>query len=115
MLIFYLKDKGFYQWWTKSGDPCSLYADDTVIFLHGEKQLRDVIQHIQLVGTFTGLNLNLTKTIAFMPKAETSRYCLDVEITSKPIKYLGAQLGLGDLTLSNFEKPLKNAQNKLSA
>ena len=65
--------------------------------------------------TFIGLNLNLMKTIAFMPKAETLKYYLDVEIAAKPIKYLGAQLGLGDLSLSNFQKPLKNAWNKLSA
>ncbi len=38
-----------------------------------------------------------------------------VVVDSKPVKYLGAFLGLGDLSGLNFEKPLKNAWNNLQS
>ncbi len=49
-------------------DPCSSYADDMAIFLPDIDQLAKVLKHIQWVGTFTGLELNLAKTIAFNPQ-----------------------------------------------
>ncbi len=52
---------------TFGGDPCSLYADDTTIFLLDLDILPRVLWHINWVGTFTGLHLNLDKTIAFDP------------------------------------------------
>ncbi len=48
-------------------DPCSLYADDTMIFLSNLAQLQPVLDHIAFVGSFTGLGLNLKKMIAFDP------------------------------------------------
>ncbi len=33
VLIYYLWDQGLFAWWTKPGEPCSLYTDDTVIFI----------------------------------------------------------------------------------
>ena len=38
-----------------------------------------------------------------------------VVVNSKPMKYLGAFLGLGDLSGPNFDKPLKNAWNNLQS
>ena len=32
VLIYSLKNHGFFEWWTFVGDLCSLYADDTAIF-----------------------------------------------------------------------------------
>ncbi len=31
VLIYYLRDAGFFTWWKKPGDPFSLYADDTAV------------------------------------------------------------------------------------
>ncbi len=33
VVIYSLWDHGYFEWWTIVGDPCSLYADDTAIFL----------------------------------------------------------------------------------
>ncbi len=46
-------------------DPCSLYADDTAIFLSNLAQLQPVLDHIAFVGSFTGLGLNLEKNNCF--------------------------------------------------
>ncbi len=60
-----MHDHGLFDWWMKWGDPCSLYADDTAIFLGNLSNLLRTIQTIMDVGTFTSLQLNLSKTIAF--------------------------------------------------
>ena len=62
------------------------------------------------VGTFTGLHLNLSKTIAFA-MAGGKRIVASIEVDSRPVKYLGAFLGLEDLLEMNFNKPLSKAQN----
>ena len=68
------------------------------------------MEHIQWVGTFTGLELNLQKTIAFNSAAVGEVLVAGVSVRSTPVKYLGAFLGLGDLSQMNFETPLKKAR-----
>ena len=45
-----------------------MYADDIALFLSDLSQLEVVIKHIDWVGCFTVLHLNLSKTIAFDPE-----------------------------------------------
>ncbi len=108
-IIYSLRDHGYFEWWTFLGDPCSLYADDTAIFLCDLSQLVKVIQHIHWVGTFTGLHLNIDKTIAFNCEIVGERIIARVSTRNTPVKYLGVFLGLGDLTKLNFEQPLRKA------
>ena len=109
ILIYSLQDSGYFEWWTFISDPSSLYADDTAIFLHDISQLACVLKHIQWVGTFTGLELNLQKTVAFISAAMTEKIVAAVSVRSVLVKYLGAFLGQGDLSKLNFKAPLKKA------
>ncbi len=95
-------------------DPCSLYADDIAIFLSDLSQLGPVLSHIDWVGGFTGLKLNLEKTIAFDPAAQSKLKVSGIEVRCASVKYLGAYLGLGDITRLNFEAPLCKAKAVLS-
>lgn len=107
-----MRDQGLFQWWTKRGDPSSLNVDDTAILIENVLQLPAVLQAITHVGVFTGLTLNLSKTITFIPSGPACMVAR-VEVNSKPVKYVGTFLGLGDLSILNFEKPLKGAWNNL--
>ncbi len=109
VLIYSLRDSGYFEWWQFPGDPCSLYADDITIFLPDLDQLATVLKHIQWVGYFTGLHLNLEKTLAFNPQVQHKFTCAGITIGSTLVKYLGVFLGLGDLTKLNFEVPLRKA------
>ena len=112
VLIYLLWKVGFFTWWNYSADPCSLYVDDTAIFLLDLSQLYQMIPHIQWVGTFTGLNLNLNKTIAFYPRNKMNKSHHHGVCTSGTlVKYLGAFLGSSDLSSMNFETALKKARN----
>ncbi len=91
-------------------DPYSLYTDDTAIFLSDITQLAVILKHIEYIGTFTGLYLNMNKTIAFDPNASNKIKQAGIEVGFIPVKYLGAYLGLGDLTKLNFDLPLKKAR-----
>ena len=57
--------------------------------------------------------MNISKTIAFSCAATDEYYIDGIHVACKPIKYLGAFLGYGDLTKLNFEIPLKKVQNKI--
>ncbi len=81
--------------------------------MESSSQLVLLIQAIQAVGVYMGLRLNISKTIAFSCAA-TDAYCIKgIHVACKPVKYLGAFLGYGDLTKLNFEIPLKKAQNNI--
>ncbi len=113
VLIYYLQDEGFFAWWMKPGDPCSLYADDTAIFIPDTDQLQSILDAITHVDEFTGLALNLEKMIAFSPLQERCQIIAGIQVDSVLVKYLGAFLGLGDLSALNFEMPLRKARIKL--
>ncbi len=93
VLIYYLWDNSFFCW-NYSRDPYSLYADDTAIFLSHKSDLPPILAVITHVGTFTGLSLNIDKTIAFCPNQEIPDTCCGVVIAAKPVKYLRAFLEL---------------------
>ena len=113
VLVFSLHEAGCFSWWHHLGDPCSIYADDNALFVLNLDQLPEILEHILKTGEFTGLKLNLNKTIAFSHKVTTKSCVAGVEIGNEPIKYLGAYLGTGDLAALNFEKPLCTARIKL--
>ncbi len=73
-----------------------------------------VLHHIEFVGCFTGLTLNLDKTIAFDATAVPQLKVAGIMVRNAPVKYLGAILGLGDLSRLNFEQPLCKAKTALS-
>ncbi len=114
MLIYYLRDHGFFSWWEWHTDPSSLYADDTAIISDSIDQLPELIQAICHVGSFTGLELNLSKTITFLCSPVQDCVVAGVQVACKPVKYLGAYLGYGDLFTLNFEQPLWKVRNKIS-
>ncbi len=90
-----------------------LYANDTAIFLPNVLHLEPVLSAITYVAKCTGLLLNILKTIAFTPSQGNPIKLLGVVIAAKLAKYLGAYLGLGDLSTLNFESPLQKAWNKI--
>ena len=55
-----------------------------------------------MVGKYTGLNLNLDKTMAFSHHQKISTSIMGVLVQSAPVKYLGVMVGAGDLTKQNF-------------
>ncbi len=46
VLIYHLRDNDFFSWWTKAGDPCSLYTDDMAIFVKNIAQLSSILEEI---------------------------------------------------------------------
>ncbi len=67
--------------------------------------MHGIIQHIQYVSRFTGLMHNLDKTLALGPNVTVTKVA-GVCVDNKPVKYLGAFLGVGDLSDMNFENAL---------
>ncbi len=115
VLVYSLHQAGFFAWWGKPGDPCSLYADENIVNIVANiQQLPELVAHIQWVGQFMGLNLNLDKTIAFYYKQIGTLTVAGVMVRNAPVKYLGAYLGQGDLSQMNFGKPLKAACLKIN-
>ncbi len=106
VVLLCLRDAGLFDWWEKPGDPNSQYADDIALLLPDIHALPQVIDHIQYVSQFTGLTLNLDKTIAFSLKFHGIHYIHSIQVSNALVKYLGAFLGIGDLSTLNFEKPL---------
>ncbi len=68
VLMYHMCDQGLFNCWSKWGDPCSLYADDTIIFLEKESDLSITIDTIFLVGNYTGLHLNSLKQLPLLHK-----------------------------------------------
>ncbi len=66
------------------------------MFVENRSQLSKIIKHIQLVGKFMCLVLNLDKTVAFDHKQLVLAHVIGVLIQNEPVKYLGIYVGLGD-------------------
>ncbi len=105
VLIYSLRDHSYFEWWKFLGDPCSLYADDIAFFISDISQLASVIK-----GPFTGLELNINKTIAFDSSVQGKLQVAGVTMGSAPVKYLGIILGIRDLSKQNFERPWRTAK-----
>ncbi len=52
-----------------------------------------MLELIQWCGQFTGLQLNLSKTLVYAPYIEKDGLVAGVTDTNRPVKYLGAYLG----------------------
>ncbi len=110
VLVYSLCAAGLFAWWTYSSDPCSLYADDGTLFIPDLSKLSEVISHIQGLTKFTGLSLNLDKTIIFNPKTHGSKLFRGMRMQGTPVKYLGTFVGSGNLARDNFELTLRKAR-----
>ncbi len=71
-----------------------MFADD-IAMLVKKSQLNQVLDCIKKCGAYTGLNLNLSKTVIFDLNLTQVDAFPDVIVTSEPVKYLSAYLGLG--------------------
>ena len=66
------------------------------------------MKDIGICGQYTGLSLNLDKTMVFDSRAQNEyKYC-GVTVTNKPVKYLGMHLGVGEASVElNLQKALE--------
>ncbi len=72
-----------------------------------------VLHYLSLCGKYTGLSLNLSKTIAFDPFGCVDN-SLGIQVTNKPVKYLGTYLSM-DPTVEqlNFEVIKSKIKSKI--
>ncbi len=84
--IYFLASSSVFIWWTFVGDPASLYADDVAIVMKDLTQLGVIIKLIQECGRYTGLQLNLDKTVVYSPQIEEPVVMHGVQITNNPMK-----------------------------
>ena len=68
-----------------------------------------VLHYIGVVGQFTGLSLNLKKTIAYS-HWNKSYTLAGIRISNTPVKYLGAIVSAKDLSTANFKHLLQKAR-----
>ncbi len=106
MTIYYLHQKGiFAQLLLETQDdfdPSSMFADD-VAFLCRQTDLEKILSALEDCGTYTGLQLNLVKTVVFDPIMDKVLPS-GVVITSGLVKYLGAYLGTDEsVETKNFD------------
>ncbi len=93
VVVLYLQFRGIFAWWTYQSDPNSLYVDDIALILEHCDLIPKVIKLIQWCWHFTGLHLNVSKTVAYAPHI-TKPFCIEgIRVSNKPIKYLGVWVG----------------------
>ncbi len=73
-------------------------------------QISAIISHIWLVGKYTGLSLNVNKTVIFDLKSQIDTYLHGMLVTLKLVKYLGAFIGKDNLSHLNFDVTLQKAR-----
>ena len=107
---------GIFAWWTYTSDPSSLYADDIALILEHIGVLPRVIELIQYCGCFTGLELNLSKTVVYAPSITKPMIIAGVRVSSEPVKYLGSYLGdqktAEDLNFSNALAKMRDISSR---
>ena len=91
--MYYVQMMGIFAWWSFELDPSSLYADDVALVLECLDVLPRTFELIQWCRCFTSLQLNLSKTLVYVPHIENEITIAGVQVTNKPVKYLGAFLG----------------------
>ena len=107
VLVYLLRHAGYFAWWTFPSDPCSMYTDNGTLFVPDVQQLTGVVSYIQGLTKFTGLSLNLDKTVIFNPSIPQSICYKGMKNTL--VKYLGTFVGSGDLSHLNFDLTLRQA------
>ncbi len=63
--VYYLQACSHFLWCTLTGDPNSLYADDIALISESLEQIPAILSDLQKCGEFTGLQLNLKKTVVY--------------------------------------------------
>ncbi len=116
IMVYYLQSMGIFAWWTYTSDPSSLYANDVALILEHTGVLPRVIELIQYCGHFTGLKLNLSKTVAYAPSINKPVITAGVRVSSEPVKYLGSYLGdhktAEDLNFSNALAKMRDISSR---
>ena len=84
---------GIFAWWSFESGPSSLYVDNVALVLESLDILPRMLELIQWCDWFTGLQLNLSKTLVYAPHVRMDRLVAGVTVTNRPVKYLGAYLG----------------------
>ncbi len=98
---------GIFTWWSHNSDPSSLYVDDVALILEHMDVLPKVRELIQFYGQFIGLELNISKTMAYVPHLAELIVVAGVRVSSEPVKYLGSFLCDQETVENlNFEKAL---------
>ena len=91
-----------------------MFVDDVAILVK-KSQLNQVLGCIKECGAYTGLNLNLSKTVIFDLNLTQVDVFPDVVVTNEPVKYLGAYLGLGSkVEQMNFDIIFSKMKAKIS-
>ena len=94
--VHFLQTRGlFVQPLHENFNAASLMYADNIALLIKEADLLKVLDAFSYCGTFTGLYLNLSKTIAFNPH-EHQHSIHSINVTNHPVKYLSTFLGIGD-------------------
>ncbi len=86
-----------------------MYADDGTLFVPNVQQLTGVVSHIQGLTKFTGLSLNLDKTVIFDPSIPQSICYKGMQMQNALVKYFGTFVISGDLSHLNFDLTLRKA------
>ncbi len=104
IIVHYLQKEGLFAQplQENSNDASSMYTDDIALLIR-KADLSKVLNILSYCGTFTGLHLNLSKTVPFDPH-EKPYLTHGISVMDQPVKYLGAFLGISDqVEQKNFE------------
>ncbi len=90
-----------------------MLADDVALLIK-HADLNWVLEALGYCGRFTGLKLNVSKTVAFDPHNLLSDTETAVQVVSQQVKYLGAFLGTDPMVESlNFDMIQKKMRTKI--
>ena len=104
IIVYYLQACGHFIWWMFLGDLSSMYADGIALILPSLQQIPGVLRDLEVCGQYTGLRLNVDKTVVYSQKATHNYKFHGVLVTSNPVKYLGTFLGVAEaMEKLNFE------------
>ncbi len=105
--VYYLHACGHFLRWTLTSDPNSLYADDIALISESLEDVPQILRDLQKCGEFTGLQLNLAKTVVYSSACERDYQFHGITVTGNPVKYLGTYIGKGDTaTILNLDSAL---------
>ncbi len=94
--IYYLQACGHFLWWTLTGDPNSLYADDIALISESLDRVPGILRDLQKCSKFTGLHFNLKKTVVYSSNCNQDYQYHGITVTGNPVKCLGTYIGKGD-------------------
>jgi hypothetical protein len=95
----------------------SAFVDDSTVFLQEAKQIPRVMQVVKQFGRLSGLQVQSTKShLIFLNKAvKETTYCgLPVVPSGETVRYLGYEVGTGELTDVNWAGRIRAVQRRLA-